>query len=243
MSWTAQDHDTEWPFEYHATRFDLNPESTALLVVDMQAGDMVKDTDDEYGQKYPHVVEYWNSRIADTIIPNTQTLLGYFREHGLRVVYTRNGAVTPHGEEVTTRLKARKKRGSDRPSDRYRGAPAYEVAEAIYPTEDELVVDKLTSSAFHNTMLDHALRNLGITDVVITGVLTDMCILGTARVASELGYNALIAEDACGTLTQRAHDEALLMHARVFGRVSTTDDVIADLEQADAVRAELVAKE
>ena len=33
------------------------------------------------------------------------------------------------------------------------------------------------------------------------------------------------------------------MHARVFGRVSTTDDVIADLEQADAVRAELVAKE
>ena len=34
---------------YHATRFDLNPESTALLVVDMRAGDMVKDSDNEYG--------------------------------------------------------------------------------------------------------------------------------------------------------------------------------------------------
>ena len=99
----------------------------------------------------------------------------------------------------------------------------------IFPTPDELVVDKLTSSAFHNTMLDHALRNFGITDVVITGVLTDMCILGTARVAAELGYNTLVAEDACGTLTQRAHDEALLMHARVFGRVSTTHDVINEL--------------
>jgi len=42
-----------------------------------------------------------------------------------------------------------------------------------------------------------------------TGVFTDMCILGTARVASELGYKVLIAEDACATLTQRAHDEAL----------------------------------
>ena len=44
MSWKAEQHDAEWPFEYHATPFDLNPDSTALLVVDMQAGDMVKDT-------------------------------------------------------------------------------------------------------------------------------------------------------------------------------------------------------
>ena len=100
------------------------------------------------------------------------------------------------------------------------------------------MVDKLTSSAFHNTMLDHALRNFGITDLVITGVLTEMYILGTVRVASELGYNELVAEDACGTLTQRAHDEALLMHARVFGRVLITGDVIAELEQVDAVRGE-----
>ncbi|MDA1189911.1 MAG: cysteine hydrolase [Chloroflexi bacterium] len=190
MSWQAEQHDTEWPFEYHATPFDLNPDSTALLVVDMQAGDLVKDT---------------------------------------RVVYTRNGAITPHGEEVIARLKSRKKRGTDIASERYRGAPEYEIAAEVFPTPDELVVDKLTSSAFHNTMVDHALRNFGITDVVITGVLTDMCILGTARVAAELGYNTLIAEDACGTLTQRAHDEALLMHARVFGRVATTADVIAEL--------------
>ena len=115
----------------------------------------------------------------------------------MRIVYTRNGAVTPHGDEVTTRLKSRTKCGPDRPSNRYRGAPAYEIAEELFPTEDELVVDKLTSSAFHNTMLDHAPHNFGITDVVITGVLADMCILGTARVASELGYNVLIAEDTC----------------------------------------------
>jgi nicotinamidase-related amidase len=229
MSWKAEQRDTEWPFEFHATQFDLNPDSTVLLVVDMQAGDMVKNTGDEYGQKYPHVVEYWNSRIVDSVMPGIQQLLGYFREHGMRVVYTRNGAVTPHGEEVTTRLRGRIERGNDDPSIRYRGAPAYEIAAEIFPTLDELVVDKLTSSAFHNTMLDHALRNLGITDVVVAGVLTDMCILGTARGAAELGYNTLVAEDACGTLTQRAHDEALLMHARVFGRVSTTHDVINEL--------------
>jgi nicotinamidase-related amidase len=132
MSWKAEQHDPEWPFEYHATQFDLNPDSTALLVVDMQAGDLVKDTGDEYGQQYPRVVEYWNSRLADSVVPGIQQLLGYFREQGMRVVYTRNGAITPHGEEVTTRLKARAKQGTDICSDRYRGAPAYEIAEEIF---------------------------------------------------------------------------------------------------------------
>ena len=230
MSWIAQEHDPEWPFDDHATPFDLDPDSTALLVVDVQAGDLVKDPDTNYGRKYPHVVEYWNSRIAGSVLPGIQRLLAYFREHGMRVLYTRNGAITPHGDEMTTRLKDCKPRRTDRPPERYRGTPAYQIAREIFPTRDELVVDKLTSSAFHNTILDHALRNMGITGVVITGVLTDMCIHGTARVAAELGYNALIAEDCCATLTQRAHDEALLMHARVFGRVATSTDVITELE-------------
>ena len=93
-------------------------------------------------------------------------------------------------------------------------------------------MDKLTSSAFHNTMLAHALRNMGIRDIVTVGILTDACVLGTARVAAELGYNSLICEDACGTNTQRAHDEALLVHARILGRVSTTNDVISELNRS-----------
>ena len=84
-------------------------------------------------------------------------------------------------------------------------------------------------------MLDHALRNMGIRDVVIAGILTDMCVFGTARMAAEIGYNALICEDACATNTQRAHNEALLMHARVFGRVSTTQDALDELIQAKHV--------
>ena len=91
------------------------------------------------------------------------------------------------------------------------------------------MVDKLTSGAFNASILDHALRNMGVRDVVIVGISTDMCVHGTARVAAELGYNSLICEDACATYTARAHRDALLMHARVFGRVATTDDVLAEI--------------
>ena len=36
MSWKVEQHDTEWPYEYRSTQFDLNPDSTVLVVADMQ---------------------------------------------------------------------------------------------------------------------------------------------------------------------------------------------------------------
>jgi len=236
MSWVASDHDAEWPFELLGTSFELDSKLSALLVVDLQQESLYKNSDTEFGIKYPSIVEYWNDRMTQFVMPNTKRLIKYFRENGMRVVYTRNGNVTPHGDELTERLKVKIK-GSNiftkvSHEANYRGTSAYDVSRDIYPTVDDLVVDKLTSSAFHNTMLDHALRNMGIRDIVTVGILTDACVLGTARVAAELGYNSLICEDACGTNTQRAHDEALLVHARILGRVSTTNDVISELNRS-----------
>ena len=58
-----------------------------------------------------------------------------------------------------------------------------------------------------------------------------MWVSGTARVAAELGYNSLICEDGCASYTFRSHEEALLSHARIFGRVAQTDDVLAELKE------------
>ena len=223
MSWKAEDFDSEWSYDELATKFELRNDKAALLVIDIQKGDLVRDSQSEYGIKYPHIVEYWNTRISDFVIPNTSKLISFFRELGLPVIYTRNGAITPNGKEMAKRLR---KFTKDTP---FRGKDSYEIADQICPVENELVIDKLTSGAFNFSILDHALRNMKVEDIVIAGILTDMCVLGTARVASELGYNSVISEDACATLTQRAHVEALLMHARVFGRVETSDDIIAEL--------------
>ena len=228
MSWKAEDFDSEWPFYEQATKFDLKTNKVALLVIDIQKGDLVKDSTSEYGIKYPYIVEYWNKRIADFVLPNTSKLISFFRELGLPVIYTRNGAITQSGKEMAERLRIKTKL---KKASRYRGIDAYEIAEEIRPVEDELVIDKLTSGAFNFSILDHALRNMGVEDLVMTGILTDMCVLGTARVASEIGYNSMICEDACATLTQRAHIDALMVHARCFGRVETADDIIIELSE------------
>ena len=157
-------------------------------------------------------------------MPNTIALVKAFRKRNLKIAYTRNGCMTSLGDEMTDRLKS-----LNNPPKMWRGTKPYEIAPEIYPGKEDLVIDKLTSGAFTSTQLDHALRNYKVTDVMITGLFTDKCVLGSARMASELGYNTVICEDCCATLTERAHDEALMAHARRFGRVSTTKDVIDEL--------------
>ena len=232
VRWNAAEHDPEWPFELLATQFELAWPSVALLVIDMHAKDLVMGADSEVASSKPEIAEYWNTRVSELVMPNLCRLIGCFRGQGAAVVYTRNGNVTSTGREMTRRLRVKDAADGERAPKQFKHpsqTPGHEIDSRIAPREEDLVVDKLTSGAFTASILDHALRNMGVKGLVITGILTDMCVLGTARAAAELGYDSLICEDACATLTARAHNEALLMHARVFGRVAATEDVIAEL--------------
>jgi len=226
MKWDPRKFDSEWPFDVTGTGVALDPESSALIVVDMQCDQMAIEPDSPLGIGHPQIVEYWNRRLDETVIPNIRRLIDLFRDQDRKIVYTRNGYVTSTGDEMTKRLKKKVPVGS--PISR-RNSPGYQIAERLSPREVDLVVDKLTSGGFTGSFLDHALRNMGIRSVVITGILTDACVFGTARAAAELGYGSLVCEDACATFTQRAHDDALLMHARIFGRVDTTEEVLSEL--------------
>ncbi len=224
MSWNAEELDPQYPFDLVAAQFELSEVHTALVVIDMQIEYLFIDEHSPVGEKYPDIRTYFNQRIDETVIPNTVKLIKAFRERDLKVVYTRNGCMTSLGDEMSPRL-----RELNNPPKLWRGTPGYEIAEVVFPGTEDLVIDKLTSGGFTLSQLDHALRNYAIRDVVIIGLFTDMCVLGTARAAAELGYNTVICEDCSATITQRAHDEGLLMHARRFGRVLTTNDLIKEL--------------
>ena len=222
MAWQAEALDPDWPFELLGTKFGLHAASTALLVIDMQVSQLAPPSS---LAQFGDIQQYWSRRVDSVAVPQSQKLLAFFRENGLTVAFTRNGYNTRFGRESTRRLRpAQPLEGG------YLGHPDFEIDPRLAPADDEIVVDKLTSGGFTCTWLDHALRNMGVTAVVVTGVLSDMCVFGTARAAAEIGYDTMICEDACATFTQRAHDEAMLMHARKFGRVAQADDVIAELQ-------------
>jgi nicotinamidase-related amidase len=229
MTWQANQRDRDWPFDLLATGFQLKLHSAALLVIDMHAKDVEMDAASELAISHPEIRKYWNARLSESVIPNVRQLIDVFRARQRPVVFTRNGHLTSTGREMTRRLRTKGAAGEPREFAHPSRIAGHGIDSRIAPREEDLVVDKLTSGAFTASVLDHALRNMEVKGLVITGILTDMCVLGTARSAAEIGYDSLICEDACGTLTQRAHEEALLMHARVFGRVATTADVIAEL--------------
>ncbi|AZK95670.1 MULTISPECIES: isochorismatase family protein [Streptomyces] len=75
------------------------------------------------------------------------------------------------------------------------GTDGWRVAPGIAPGEDEPVVHKTSADSFLGTDLDTVLRGLGVTEVVVTGFATEICVDTTARQALSHGYDLLLVED------------------------------------------------
>ena len=84
-----------------------------------------------------------------------------------------------------------------------------DVYEAIQDDEKVFWMDKRHYSAFSGTDLDIRLRERRVTKLVLTGVLTDICVLHTAIDAYNLGYEIEVVASATAALTPEAHDFAL----------------------------------
>lgn len=68
---------------------------------------------------------------------------------------------------------------------------------SVLPADEEKVILKDFPNSFRNTELEHELRALGVERVVVTGMMTLMCIDATSRAASDLGFEVVVLHDAC----------------------------------------------
>ena len=104
------------------------------------------------------------------------------------------------------------------------GTPGWQLHPGLEPAPGEVVVQKHTPDAFHLTPLARKLEELGVRELVVAGMQTEMCVDATVRRASELGFLVTLAKDGHGTfdgatLTAeqviRRHNQALSDCARV----------------------------
>jgi ureidoacrylate peracid hydrolase len=109
------------------------------------------------------------------------------------------------------------------------------VLDAIVPQADEIVLPKTSSSVFISTNIDYVLRNLGVRQLVITGLVTDQCIESAVRDACDLGYLVTLVTDACATHSQERHDNTLRA-IKGYCRQRTTDEVLAELSGTGGAR-------
>lgn len=120
---------------------------------------------------------------------------------------------------------------------RHKASNGFEIHELVSPKEGEKVITKTKANSFIGTDLEDYLNQNNIKNIIITGMQTHMCIEAATRAASDIGYNCVIAEDACttrdliyGKHTISAHDvhySTLNTLNRTYAKIMSTEEVIS----------------
>jgi nicotinamidase-related amidase len=207
--------------------FEIKPGKTALLLIDMQkivsseallqeavdAGlseKEVRETLEEYDQRVKRAIE------------SAKKILLACRKKGFDIIHVKLGAQTSNPRHTA---KINRKVGFILPMDAERGR----FFEEVIPAEGELVFPKTNGGAFSGTNLDFVLRNMDIESIIVTGFLTDQCVLATAIHGADLGYDVLLAEDACTGTTRENHDAVIRLAKDVFLKVKSTNEILRSL--------------
>jgi nicotinamidase-related amidase len=115
------------------------------------------------------------------------------------------------------------------------GSAGFQLVPELDPMQSELVLDKITMSAFEGTPLDIVLRDCGIDTYIVVGVAMEVGIEPTVRHSLDLGYLPIVVTDACGHGNAEAARRSLDTLRFVGGTLcATTAELLAALHGAPA---------
>ena len=75
----------------------------------------------------------------------------------------------------------------------------FAIAPEVAPQDGEAVIDKAVPNAFADGELDRRLKTLGLSNIIVAGFMTHLCISSTLRAALDLGYGCTLLASACAT--------------------------------------------
>jgi nicotinamidase-related amidase len=205
----------------------INPEKTALVIIDMQYATGSRNAGigkiwEKQGRK--DLIEYRFGRLENLVVPNVQKLLGFFRKNDLRVLYVTYGSEVEDFSDLPPLVKRIAK-----PTNNRRGYKEHEILEEVKPLKEEVVLNKITANAFDSSSIDIVLRCWNVEFLVFAGVSTHACVDSTARAAADRGYKCVLLEDATAGASDYLHDAAIQNFGTVFGRVETTESIIDEI--------------
>jgi ureidoacrylate peracid hydrolase len=196
------------PFNQHPMTF--NKEKSALIVIDMQR--FFLD---------PSSPTFTCGGLA--ILPNLKRLITAFRQAGRPVIYTKH---VHHPGLLDAGIMEWWWEGMC-----IEGSPESEIHDDLKPMPGEKVIIKHRYSAFYNTDLETVLRCLRIEDVVICGIMTNLCCESTARDAYYRDYRVSFLADGTGSINEEMHEASLLNLAFGFANVTTTNKILQELKK------------
>ncbi len=115
-----------------------------------------------------------------------------------------------------------------------RGSWGAAFIDGLQPQPGDLVVTHGRNSAFHSSRLPEHMERLRPDWVIVSGVSTAYVVETTVRHAADIGYNLVVAHDACSTFRRDFH-EAALRAMSLLARVASVDDIDAALARPEGL--------
>jgi nicotinamidase-related amidase len=191
------------------------PAAAGVLVYDAQVGIL------------PHVKD------GDVLVGRIREIVDAARAADVPVFYVRHVSLPPThlgvGALRTAMAWQRKDRAQDVTTAFPPDAPHTAIVDELAPVAGEPVFDKLGMSALVGTPLEAALRDRGITTLVLVGAVLEIGIEPTARHAADLGFLPIVVDDACGIVEPDAAQRSLdsLDYSLMSYRATTAEIVAA----------------
>jgi nicotinamidase-related amidase len=200
--------DNEWKTaiaDYDRPDVVFRPARAALLVVDMQKVFAAPE-----GSTFLPMSVPVGERLA--------ALVQECRQRGVPVIFTRHVHTNPQmdGGSMARWWSSLILEGTDEA----------ELVDGLRPQDGERVIVKCRYSAFAGTPLEMILRSLGVEDLIVGGVMTNLCCETTARDAFNRDFNVFFLGDGTATANQELHDSSLKNISYGFGRVLAVSEAV-----------------
>ncbi len=219
-----------WKKDYRSFYYETAPEpedirlkknETALLVIDIQNTYLQPSPD-------PVVFARWQpflDRMNNLVIPATARLIKHFRSERIDVIFARIACQKDDGRDRSLSQK--------KPGWNYlllpKNSEESQIVPQLAPQGDEIVICKTTDSALTGSNLRLILHNMGIKNVIVTGIFTDQCISSSVRSLADESYNVIVVEDCCAAGTDELHCRELEILNMIYCHVVSSEELLSFL--------------
>ena len=113
------------------------------------------------------------------------------------------------------------------------GTQGMDIHPSVNPLPNETVIEKHFPNSFLQTDLLSVLKESEVTDLIICGAMSHMCIDTTVRAAKELGFKCTLIADACATRNLKFGEEILPAQTVHASFMAALDGMFATIMTAD----------
>ena len=187
---------------------------------------MIIDVQKTYLEEKPNSTENkeWQpfyERMNEIVIPNIKSLISFFRDRRVENIFARIACLKESGVDWSLSQK--------KPGFNYlllpKNTPSSQIVDEINPQSDDIVLTKTNDCALTGTNLRLLLSNIGIKNVVCSGIFTDQCVSSTVRSLADESFNVIVVEDCCAAATDEIHRHELEIINMIYCHVVNLEEL------------------